>query len=165
MLKDIFKKPSFDVSVFMDLGKQFMNLDKKETIVIGPDSESKGFVERFCKYNNFEQMILPKKRDTKTGKVVIELKKKDKLENKNIIIVDDVSASGGTIAYLNGLFKGLKLKSKNLVLAHGLFIGEVENDLKKLKFNRIVTSNTIFNEFMEVDCTESIYNQIEKIIN
>lgn len=164
LLSDVFSIPSYNISEFMDLGKCFLNLRKEETIVIGPDSESKSFVERFCTFNGFEYMVLNKKRDTKTGKVVIELKNKDKIKGKNVIIVDDVSASGGTIEYLNSLIKGIKLKSKNLVLSHGLFIGDVEEKLKKLKFDRIVTSNTVFNEFMEVDCTLGISEQIKKII-
>jgi ribose-phosphate pyrophosphokinase len=164
MIDEIFKIKVFNESMFMNLGKEFLDFDKKNTLVIGPDSESKAFVEKFCKFNGFDYAILPKKRDTKTGEVIINIKNKNTFLNKDVIIVDDVSASGGTIFYLLDLLDDLKVKSKSVVLSHGLFIGEVEAKLKQKKLKRIVTSNTILNEFMRVDCVETISERIKKII-
>ncbi len=163
-ISKIFKIKVFNESMFMDLGKEFLDFDKKNTLVVGPDSESKAFVEKFCKFNNFNSLILPKKRDTETGEVVINIKNKNVFLNKDVVIVDDVSASGGTIFKLLDLMESLKVKSESVVLSHGLFIGDVEAKLKQRKLKRIVTSNTILNEFMKADCVEVISERIKKII-
>lgn len=163
-LQEIFPIKAFDLSTFMDLGKLFMDFDKKNTLVAAPDSEAKSFVERFVVHNGFEYIVMKKVRDTKTGKVKIDLKNKKVFQNKDVIIVDDVSASGGTILHLLDLMEGLNAKSISIVLAHGLFIGDTEKKLKKRKIKKIVTSNTVFNEFMQVDCANEIVKKLEQLI-
>jgi len=164
MIYDIFSIPVYNESMFMDLGKEFLDFDKENTLVVGPDSEAEAFVEKFCKFNNFNNTILPKERDTKTGEVVINIKDKSVFENKDIIIVDDVSASGGTILHLMDLLEELKVKSVSIALSHGLFIGDVEEKLKKRGLKRIVTSNTIQNEFMKADCVEVLAERLKTLL-
>jgi len=164
-LEEIFSIKTFNESTFMDLGKEFLDFDKENTLVIGPDAESKAFVEKFCKFNNFENVILPKKRNAKTGEVIIDIKNKEKFVNKDAIIVDDVSSSGGTIFHLIDLIRNLKVKSVSVALSHGLFIGDVEEKFKKRKLKRIVTSNTIENEFMKVDCTSVLCERLKSLLN
>ncbi len=164
MIYDIFSIPVYNESMFMDLGKEFLDFDKENTLVVGPDSEAAAFAERFCKFNNFNNIILPKERDTKTGEVVINIQDKSVFENKDIIIVDDVSASGGTILHLMDLLEGLKVKSVSVALSHGLFIGEVEEKLKNRGLKRIVTSNTIQNEFMKSDCVEVLAERLKILL-
>lgn len=164
MIEDIFSIKVFNESMFMDLGKEFMDFKKEKTLVIGPDSEAKAFVEKFCVFNKFDNIILPKKRDTKTGEVVINIKDKSIFVDKDVIIVDDVSASGGTILHLMDLLQSLKVKSVSVALSHGLFIGDVEKDLKKRKLKRIVTSNTIDNEFMKADCVEVLSERLKTLL-
>jgi ribose-phosphate pyrophosphokinase len=163
-LQEVFPIKAFDLSTFMDLGKLFSDFDKNNTLVVAPDSEAKSFVERFTVHNGFDYIVMKKVRDTKTGQVKIDLKNKKIFKDKDIIVVDDVSASGGTILHLLDLIRELESKSVSIVLAHGLFIGDVEKKIKKEKIKRIVTSNTIFNEFMKVDCANEIVKKLEKLI-
>lgn len=163
-LQEIFKVKAFDLSTFMDLGKLFLDFDKESTLVVAPDSEAKNFVKKFIKYNKFNYIVMNKHRDKKTGQVKINVKDDKIFKNKDIIVVDDVSSSGGTILHLLSLIEKFKIKSISVVLAHGLFIGDVEEKFKKRKIKRIVTSNTIFNEFMKVDCTTEIIKQLSRLI-
>jgi ribose-phosphate pyrophosphokinase len=164
-IDEIFSIKVFNDSMFMDLGKEFLDFDKDSTLVVGPDSESKAFVEKFCKFNKFSSVILPKERNTKTGEVVINIKNKNEFINKDIIIVDDVSASGGTILHLMDLLGKLKIKSISIALSHGLFIGDVEKKFKTRKIRRIVTSNTVNNEFMKADCTKVLSERLKSLLN
>lgn len=164
MIYDIFSIPVYNESMFMDLGKEFLDFNKENTLVVGPDSEAAAFVKRFCKFNNFNSLILPKERDTKTGEVIINIQDKSVFKNKDIIIVDDVSASGGTILHLMDLLEELKVKSVSIALSHGLFIGEVEKKLKNRGLKKIVTSNTIQNEFMKSDCVEVLAEKLKILI-
>ncbi|MFA5230563.1 MAG: ribose-phosphate diphosphokinase [Candidatus Paceibacterota bacterium] len=164
-IDDIFSIKVFNESMFMDLGKEFMDFDKEKTLVVGPDSEAKAFVEKFCKFNKFEKIVLPKKRDTKTGKVIIDIKNKNIFQGKDIIIVDDVSASGGTILHLIDLIRKLGVKSVSVALSHGLFMGDVEAKIKHQKLRRVVTSNTIENEFAKADCTTVLSERLKMLLN
>ncbi|MDD4784307.1 MAG: ribose-phosphate diphosphokinase [Candidatus Pacebacteria bacterium] len=164
-IDEIFSIKVFNESVFMDLGKEFLDFKKENTMVVAPDSEAKAFVEKFCRYNNFNSVVLPKNRNTKTGEVEIKIKNEKDFINKDIIIVDDVSASGGTILHLINLIKKLKVKSVSVALAHGLFMGDVEKKFKSQKLKRIITSNTINNEFAKVDCVPILIERLKSILN
>lgn len=164
-IDEIFSIKVFNDSMFMALGKEFIDFDKHNALVVGPDSEAKAFVEKFCKSNGFKNLILPKKRDTKTGKVRINIKDKNIFKNKDIIVVDDVSASGDTILHLIDLIKKLGVKSVSVALSHGLFIGEAEVKIKNQNLKRIVTTNTIENEFAKVDCTTVLSERLKMLLN
>jgi len=164
-IDDIFSIKVFNESTFMDLGKAFLDFKKENTLVVAPDSEAKAFVEKFCKYNYFKKIVLPKKRNTKTGEVEISIKNTIDFIDKDIIIVDDVSASGGTILHLIDLIRKIKVKSISVALSHGLFMGDVESKMKKQKLKRIITSNTIENEFTKVDCVNVLSERLKLLLN
>jgi ribose-phosphate pyrophosphokinase len=163
-LQEIFSVKTFDLSMFMELGQLFLDFKKEDALIVAPDSEAKSFAERFRVHNQFDYIVMKKVRDKKTGKVKIDMKDKKTFENKDIIIVDDVSASGGTILHFLDLIEKCKVKSISIVLSHGLFIGDVEKKFKKRKIRQMVTSNTIFNEFMKVDCTLEIVKKLKELI-
>jgi ribose-phosphate pyrophosphokinase len=97
--------------------------------------------------------------------VRINIKDKNIFKNKDIIVVDDVSASGDTILHLIDLIKKLGVKSVSVALSHGLFIGEAEVKIKNQNLKRIVTTNTIENEFAKVDCTTVLSERLKMLLN
>ncbi len=167
-LSDLFTIKTFDISLFEELGKNFSDFDKYDTLVIGPDGESKSFVLDFIKHNKFDYVICKKVRNLDTNKVQIGFPKGFKLEkmkNKNIIIVDDVIATGGTLLKLVPKIKAHNIKSLNFAFVHGLLIGDTEKLLKNTKAKRIISTNTIFNMFEKIDCVSSLVPVIKKILN
>jgi len=46
---DLFKIPAYNVFLFQDLAEKFEDFSPSNSIVIGPDKESKAFVDDFCK--------------------------------------------------------------------------------------------------------------------
>ncbi|HRV32531.1 MAG TPA: ribose-phosphate diphosphokinase [Candidatus Paceibacterota bacterium] len=168
MLQDLFTIPSFDVSLFGELGKEFYDFDINNTLIIGPDRESKPFVLDFIKNKPFDYIICNKSRNLNTNKVKITLPKYVKpnmLVNKDIIIVDDVIATGGTLLKLIPELKKYNIKSINFAFVHGLLINNTEQLLKSTKAKNIISTNTIFNMFAKVDCVNAIFKVVNKILN
>jgi len=166
-LQDLFKVKAYDVSLFEDLGRVFSDFDIKNTLVIGPDEESKEFVLDFIKNKKFDYVVCKKIRNLETNKVKIGFPKSykmNKLVGKDLIIVDDVISTGGTLIKLIPELKKHKIKSLNFAFVHGLLIGDAEQLLKDTKAKKIVSSNTIFNVFEEISCVESIVLVIKKIL-
>jgi len=167
-LKDLFKIPNLDISLFEDLGKCFSEFDVLNTLVIGPDEESKEFVLDFIKNKKFDYVICKKVRNLDTNKVSIGFPKSfkmEKLKGKDIIIVDDVIATGGTLLKLIPIIQKFSVKSLNFGFVHGLLIGDTKKSLKETQAKKIISSNTIFNVFGKVNCIDSISLAIKKILN
>ncbi len=162
-LKNLFTIPIFDLSLFKALSQYFIDFSLENTLVIGPDEESRAFVKDFCYLRKFPFVICQKKRDVRTNKLKIRLPKNVKIKNKDIIIVDDIIASGQTFFKLVRQIKKQKPKSISCVFAHGLLVGKTEESLIKLKLNRIFSSDTIDNPFMRA-CSMKVAVPVIKTI-
>lgn len=76
-------------------------------------------------------------------------------KNKNVLIVDDIISTGGTIIAATNELKRLGAKNVFAACTHGLFIGGA---LEKLKMtcDRVVSTNTIESEVSKISVAEEI---------
>ena len=155
-LNDLFSIPNYNISLFPELGEYFKKFPADNTLVIAPDQEARDFAQDFCQNTGFQYIVCHKKRNIYTNKVKLQLPRDFDLNNKNIIIVDDIIASGNTLMNLVSQIKKQNIKSLSFAFVHGLLVGDTEMAFKKLKPKLIVSTNTIFNEFMKVDCAKSL---------
>jgi len=121
----------------------------KNPLIVGPDWESYKWARKVAEEINCENVILEKKRFT-GRKVKITLNKKVNINNKNIVIVDDIISTGNTILEAVKNLRKLGAKKFNCIAVHGIF---VENALGKLRNAnvKVVTTNTIPNKVAKID--------------
>jgi len=153
---DLFKIPAYNVFLFQDLAEKFEDFSPSNSVVIGPDKESKAFVDDFCKKFPAEKIILEKTRDVKTGEISFLFDKNYDFTGKDVIIVDDIVSTGRTILQTAEIAKGLKAKTISFAFIHSIFGDKAVEELNKINPKKIVFTNTLENFQSSVDITKEL---------
>ena len=161
-IKDLFKIPAHNLFLFKDLSEKFSDFDSKEKVVIGPDREAKTFVDDFCLNFSAQKLVFLKQRDVKTGKITFSYPQED-LVGKEVIIVDDIVATGGTILEAAKIVHQLKAKTISFAFVHPIFGDQSIESLKTIHPQKIITTNTIENSKYELDIVEPLARFLKKI--
>ena len=128
----------------------------KDIVVVSPD---KGAVERsklFAKHfgENVPVEVFEKERDVITGE--IKMKGSLNLENKDVVISDDIIATGGTMASAIKLAKDSGAKRVFAVASHALLLQQAKYRIIKAGADEIIGTNSIDNEASKVSLAKTI---------
>ncbi|MET1160167.1 MAG: ribose-phosphate diphosphokinase [Thermoprotei archaeon] len=111
-------------------------------VVIAPD---KGALERarYAAENlGLEYDYLVKHRDRETGIVKIEPKEAS-VSGRDVVIVDDIISTGGTIAEASKLLLSIGARKIVVAATHGLLVGSALDKLRKAGVYRVLLANTV----------------------
>jgi len=148
--------PAKNVSAVEELVKYFKKLSLNDPLVVSPD---KGGIERarnFADLLGVDFVALEKHRDRKTGNVVIKSKGIDGIKSRDMIIVDDMISTGGSIAKAAEFLKKQKSGKIYACCTHALLIGDAEKKILKAGVTKIISTNTIPNKTSIVDVSSII---------
>jgi len=144
-LQSFFKKIKIHdiapVKIFSDYLKM---KDLKEPIVIGPGKGADTLIEEMANCLNSDFEGLEKERNLHTQHITMN-PPKAKLENRDVIIYDDVAASGGTIIPAFELTKRYSPKRIFIGLPHLVTRKGIEK-LQNLNSRELITTDTFFSE-------------------
>lgn len=135
--------PATNVSAVGELVKYFKKLKLKDPLVVSPD---KGGIERaknFAKIFGSDYIHLEKHRDRKTGEVTIKSTNHHEVKGRDLIIVDDMISTGGSIMKAAQYLKKQKCGKIYACCTHALLIGDAEKKLKKAGVTKIISTNSI----------------------
>ena len=149
-----------NVTAIPDLVKYFKKLSLKNPLVISPDQGGKERAKEFAREFNSNYIALDKKRDKKTGKVKIITKKICEVENRDLILVDDMISTGGSIVKAAQFLKKQKCKKIYVACTHALLMNDAEKKIKKAGVTSIISTNTIPGKTSKVDVSEIIAKAI-----
>ncbi len=151
-----FKISAKNISAVPELVKFFKKLKLKNPLVVSPDLGGKKRTKEFAKLLNSDYIALKKKRDRKTGKVKIISTNLKQVIGKDIILVDDMISSGGSIIKATEFLKKQKCKRVFVSCTHALLVGDAEKRIKKAGVTKIVSTNTIPGTTSKVDVSNII---------
>jgi len=151
-----FKISAKNISAVPELVKFFKKLKLKNTLVVSPDLGGKKRTKEFAKLLNSNYIALKKRRDRKTGKVKIIPTNLKQVIGKDIILVDDMISSGGSIIKATEFLKKQKCKRVFVSCTHALLVGDAEKRIKKAGVTKIVSTNTIPGTTSKVDVSNII---------
>ena len=151
-----FKISAKNISAVPELVKFFKKLKLKNPLVVSPDLGGKKRTKEFAKLLNSNYIALKKKRDGKTGKVKIISTNLKQVIGKDIILVDDMISSGGSIIKATEFLKKQKCKRVFVSCTHALLVGDAEKRIKKAGVTKIVSTNTIPGTTSKVDVSNII---------
>ena len=150
-----------NVSAIPDLVKYFKKLSLKNPLVVSPDQGGKERAKEFAKEFNSDYIALEKKRDRKTGKVEIKTKHIDEVSGRDLILVDDMISTGGSIIKATQFLKKQKCKRVYVACTHALLMNDAEKKIKKSGITRIISANTIPSKTSIVDISDTIAKAIK----
>ncbi len=134
-----------------------------DCVILSPDYGSLWRVENTAKKLNVPYDYFEKIRDRITGEVTIKPKQIN-VQNKNVVIIDDIIATGGTIVKAIDVLRSLGVRNVHVIATHGLFIDNADVKIIKTGASSITCTNTILNKYSKIDITELIAEKLRQII-
>ena len=154
-----FKIPKENVSAIPELAKYFKKMKLKNALVVSPDMGGSLRAKKFAGLLNIGFIALKKSRNRNTGKILIQSSKVN-VRGKDLILVDDIISTGGSIIKAAQFLKRQKCKRVFVACTHGLFVGDAEKKIKKAGVSRIISTNTIPRNTSKVDVSGVITESI-----
>ena len=155
-----FTKNSQNISAIPDLVKHFKKLRLKNPLVVSPDKGGEQRAREFAKELGSDYIALDKNRDRKTGKIQIQTKNLDKVRSRDVILVDDMISTGGSIVKATKFLKKQKSNKVYVACTHALLVNNAKKKIKRAGVTKIISANTIPGETSTVDVSSAIAKAI-----
>jgi len=155
-----FKIPKENVSAIPELAKYFKKMKLKNALVVSPDMGGSLRAKKFASLLNIDFITLKKSRNRNTGKILIQSSKVN-VRGKDLILVDDIISTGGSIIKAAQFLKRQKCKRLFVACTHGLFVEDAEKKIKKAGVSQIISTNTIPRSTSKVDVSGVIVESIQ----
>jgi len=156
-----FKISAKNVSAVPELVKYFKKLKLKEPLVVSPDLGGTNRAKEFAKLFKTNFIALKKLRDRRTGNVQIKSSNLKKVIGKDLILVDDMISTGGSIIKAAQFLKKQKCRKIFVACTHALLIDGAEKKIKKAGVSQIVSANTIPGKTSVVDVSGILTKEIK----
>ena len=157
-LKEL-KISSENVSAMEVLVKYFKKLKMKDPLVVSPDMGGEERAKKFARLLKTDFITLKKHRDRKTGSVSI-LSGKVNVKNRDLILVDDMISTGGSISKATQFLKKQKCRRVFVACTHALLVNDATKKIKKAGVTQIISTNTIPGDSAKVDVSRVISNAL-----
>ena len=156
-----FKIKTENVSAIYDLVSYFQKIRIKNPLIISPDQGGKERAKQFAQIYDSDYIALNKQRDRKTGKVKIKTEGLNQVQGRDVIIVDDMISTGGSIIKATKFLKKQKCKRVFVACTHALLINDAERKIKKSGVSKVVSTNSIPGKTSVVDISKTIVKAIK----
>ena len=142
-----------NVSAVSNLANYTKKLRLKDPLVVSPDQGGKERAREFASALKTDFIALKKHRDRKNGKINI-LTSKVSVKNRDLILVDDMISTGGSIIKAVRFLKKQKCRRIYVACTHGLFVNGAEKKIKQAGVTQIISTNTIPSNSSKVDVSK-----------
>ena len=159
----LFSFPAYSVSAIPSLveyAKEKLSLD--EPVVISPDFGGSKRTEAFASLYGAKFLQLSKTRDRTSGEVSIKEAEID-VKGRDVIIVDDIISTGGTIKASAEAVLKQGARSASALCVHGLFVGPALDNLKKVPLKNLISTNTVPGEHSKVDVSDALASHLRTL--
>ena len=156
-----FKIKSENLTAIPDLARYFQKINLKNPLVVSPDQGGKERAKEFADKFGSDFIALKKQRDRKTGKVQIKTGGLDEVIGRDLILVDDMISTGGSIIKATEFLKKQKCNRVFVTCTHALLMNDAEKKIRKAGVTRIISANTIPGNSSIVDVSSTIAKAIK----
>ena len=152
-----------NLTAVRELGKYIKKFhDISNSVVIGPDEESEQWARVMAdELGGVEYAILEKKRLT-AEEVVIEVRGGLNVEGKDVVIVDDIISTGGTMVEAIKALRKLGVRSIIIAATHMLLVGKALPRILRLLPKDIVGTDTVLSPLSKVSVAPVIAEALRR---
>ncbi len=159
----LFSFPIYSVSAVPTLVEYVKDhLDYRGPVVISPDFGGSKRTEAFAQLYGAKYLQLSKTRDRVSGEVRVKDAKLE-VKGKEVIIVDDIISTGGTVRAAAETVLKQGAKSVAAVCVHGLFAEDAIQKLEKSGVKTIVCTNTVPGKFSSVEVSDALSSHLKTL--
>jgi len=155
-----FAIPVRNVSAIPKLAMFFTKMKLKNPFVVAPDLFWAPQARQFAKILGAESGALNKQRNRKTGELEIKKSQKMDLEGRDIILVDDMISTGGSIVKAAEYAKEQNCGNIYAACTHALLVGNAEKKIKNAGVLKIISANTILGKTSVVDISDILAESV-----
>ena len=159
----LFSFPTYSVSAIPSLVSYAKEeLDLRDPVVISPDFGGSKRTEAFAQLYGARFLQLSKTRDRMTGDVSVKDSKLD-VEGKEVVIVDDIISTGGTVRAAAEAVLRQGARRALAICVHGLFVGDAAQKLEEASVAPIVCTNTVPGKYSRVDVADALASHLRTL--
>ncbi|MBE9391465.1 ribose-phosphate diphosphokinase [Fervidicoccus fontis] len=136
-----FNGTSYNIIPFKSMANMIRNM-AKHPFVISPDIGALERARRLANELSTDFDYMEKKRDVYTGKIEISFHEVN-LKDRDVVIVDDIISTGGTVAEAAKKIYSLGAKKVFVAVSHALLAGDAINKLKEANVYSVLSANTL----------------------
>ena len=145
------------ISGFKTIAKYLAKLGLRDPVVLGPDEKAGTWAKEIVNIlGSGEHTFLEKHRDRDSGKVETEEKLAVDIGGRDVVIVDDIASSGGTLINAVNIVKKHKPKSIIVAVVHPILSGDCVEKVKGAGADMFLSTDTIPSEISKISVTEDI---------
>ncbi len=142
---------------------RLMKGDVTSPFILAPDKSAAGLAEKAAREMGCEYSYIDKTRDKTTGQVGIANAPKERMDGKEVIILDDMISSGGTIVQAAEFARGKGAGRIIAAAAHLLMVNEAYDRMAKAGISSIYGTNSIkYEKARLVDISDAVADAIRK---
>lgn len=156
-----FKSAGRNVSAVPDLARHLKRLKLRDPLVVSPDAGGEERARQFAERFKSDFVALQKKRDRGTGRVRITSSGLDVVRDRDLILVDDMISTGGSIVKATEFLKRRGCRRVFVACTHALLINGAERKIRRAGVAKIVSTNTIPGSTGIVDVSGSLARAIQ----
>lgn len=160
-VQELFKIPATNLSAMKELARYVRNhypLDN--VVVIGPDEESEQWAKIVANELNCEYDVLQKKRIS-AEEVVLE-PREVKVKGKDVVIVDDIISTGGTLAKAISFLKEQGARKVICIVTHAILAGDALSKIYRAGAYDIIATDTVPSTVSKVSVSKILYDELAK---
>ncbi|AKA75102.1 ribose-phosphate pyrophosphokinase [Saccharolobus solfataricus] len=131
----------------------------EDPFILAPDRGALDRARKIAEEINAPYSYIEKERDRTTGEVRIKEAPNINLKGKDVVIIDDIISTGGTIVQATRLAYSLGAKSVTAAAIHLLLVGGAKERLREVGVKTLIGTNTINvndKDIITIDVSQSI---------
>ncbi len=155
------KSAGRDVSAIPELAGHVRKMRPRDPLVVSPDEGGGERAGQFARQLGCDFIVLHKRRDRRTGGVRIVSPDLDVVRDRDLVLVDDMISTGGSIVKATEFLKRQKCGRIFVACTHALLIDGAEERIRGAGVAEIVSTNTVPGATSAVDVSGSVAGAIQ----